>query len=130
MKKLMSILMVVFCGVLFIGCGATKLSDDYNEEDLKAKSEEVVNYLVDGKYEDIVEMGSDDLKKILTKEQIEEAYSGLASKLGSYEEIKKIVFQEIEEGVAVVVIANYEDGKAQFTLGFNKDMELTAIYMK
>lgn len=130
MKKLMTILMVVFCGVLFIGCGATKLSDDYNEEDLKAKSEEVVNYLVDGKYEDIVEMGSDDLKKILTKEQIEEAYSGLASKLGSYEEIKKIVFQETEEGVAVVVIANYKDGKAQFTLGFDKDMELTAIYMK
>lgn len=130
MKKLMSILMVVFCGVLFWGCGASKLSSDYNEEDLKAASEEVVNYLVEGKYEDIVDMGSDELKKILTKEQIEEAYTGLSSKLGNYEEIKKILFKETEEGVAVAVIAKYENGKAQFTLGFNKEIKLTAIYMK
>ncbi|MDZ5252622.1 DUF3887 domain-containing protein [Clostridium sp. LIBA-8841] len=130
MKKLMSILMVVFCGVLFGGCGAPKLSSDYNEEDLKAASEEVVNYLVEGKYEDIVDMGSDELKKILTKEQIEEAYTGLSSKLGNYEEIKKILFKETEEGVAVAVIAKYENGKAQFTLGFNKEIKLTAIYMK
>lgn len=130
MKKIMSILMVVFCGVLFWGCGAPKLSSDYNEDDLKAASEEVVNYLVEGKYEDIVDMGSDELKKILTKEQIEEAYTGLSSKLGNYEEIKKILFKETEEGVAVAVIAKYENGKAQFTLGFNKEIKLTAIYMK
>ncbi|EGT0015210.1 hypothetical protein I9Y33_003127 [Clostridium perfringens] len=41
-----------------------------------------------------------------------------------------MVFQETEDGVVVAVIAKYENGKAQFTLGFNKEMNLTAIYMK
>lgn len=130
MKKIMSSLILVLCGVLFIGCGAQKMSSDYNEDDLKAASEEIVNYLLEGKYEDIVDMGSDDLKKVLTKDQIEDAYVNLSSKLGNYKEIKKIIFQETEGGVAVVIIVKYENGKAQFTLGFNKDMNLTAIYMK
>lgn len=130
MKKIMSSLILVLCGVLFIGCGAQKLSSDYNEDDLKAASEEIVNYLLEGKYEDIVDMGSDDLKKVLTNDQIEDAYVNLSSELGDYKEIKKIIFQETEGGVAVVIIVKYENGKAQFTLGFNKDMNLTAIYMK
>lgn len=130
MKKIMSSLILVLCGVLFIGCGAQKLSSDYNEDDLKAASEEIVNYLLEGKYEDIVDMGSDELKKVLTNDQIEDAYVNLSSELGDYKEIKKIIFQETEGGVAVVIIVKYENGKAQFTLGFNKDMNLTAIYMK
>lgn len=130
MKKIISILIIALCGILFIGCGAQKLSSDYNEEDLKASSEKIVNYLVEGKYEDIINMGSDELKKIATKEQIEEAYMNLSSKLGHYEGIKKFVFQETEDGVVVAVIVKYENGKAQFTLGFNKEMNLTAIYMK
>lgn len=130
MKKVISVLMVVFCGILFIGCGASKLSSNYNEEDLKTSSENVVNYLVEGKYDEVINMGSDELKNQLTADQLKEAYSPLQDKLGKYEKVDKIVFQE-KDGIAIaVLIAKYENGKAQFTLSFNSDMKMVGIYIK
>lgn len=130
MKKITSVLMVVLCGILFIGCGASKLSSNYNEKDLKTASENIVNFLVEGKYDDIVNMGDDELKSKLTTDMIKKAYTPLKDKLGKYKEIEKIVFQE-KDGIAIaVVIANYENGKAQFTLSFNTHMKMVGIYMK
>lgn len=130
MKKIISTLLIVFCGVLFIGCGASKLSSNYNEEDLKIASEKIITNLNDGKYEDVVDMGSDELKSQLSKEKIEEAYEALKGKLGKYESIEKISFKEKDDIAAVIAIAKYENGKAQFTLSFNTDIKLMGIYMK
>lgn len=130
MKKMICVLMVVFCGILFIGCGAPKLSDDYNEEDLKSVSEEIIGYLNDGKYEKIVDLGSDEFKDALPEDIVKQAYTELSSKLGMYESIDKFVFKEKDEYAIVAAIVKYSEGKAQITLTFNKEMQLSGIHMK
>lgn len=130
MKKLLSVFMVLFCGIIIVGCGAPKLSSNYSEEKLKAAAEETINNLNNDKYDEIVDSSSANLKAQLPKDKIKEAWEPLQEHLGSYKEISKISFQE-KDGIAIVTaIAEYEEGRVQFTLSYDKDMKLVGIYMK
>ncbi|MDQ0150913.1 DUF3887 domain-containing protein [Eubacterium multiforme] len=130
MKKFVSILAIIFCVSLFVGCGASKLSSNYSEDKLKSASEEVITNLNNGKYKDVINTGSDELRKQLPEAKLKEAFEGVKNKVGKYESIEKMSFQE-KDGVAVVIaIAKYENGKVQFTLSYDKDMKLVGIYMK
>ncbi|MEG1480833.1 DUF3887 domain-containing protein [Clostridium sp.] len=130
MKKVLTIVIVLFCGIVITGCGASKLSDNYSEDKLKIAAEETINNLNNENYDEIVNSGTEELKSGLSQDKIKEAWIPLKEKLGNYKEVSKISFQE-KDGIAVVVaIAEYENGKAQFTLSYNKDMKLAGIYMK
>ncbi|MGV3074835.1 DUF3887 domain-containing protein [Clostridium baratii] len=130
MKKLLSVFMVLFCGIIMVGCGTQKLSSNYSEEKLKAAAEETINNLNNNKYDEIVNGSRASLKAQLPKDKIKEAWEPLQEHLGKYKEISKISFQE-KDGLAVVVaIAQYEEGKVQFTLSYDEDMKLAGIYMK
>lgn len=130
MKKLLSIFMVLFCGIIIVGCGAQKLSSNYSEEKLKAAAEETINNLNNDKYDEIVNSSSAILKAQLPKDKIKEVWAPLQEHLGSYKEISKISFQE-KDGIAIVTaIAEYEEGRVQITLSYDKDMKLVGIYMK
>lgn len=111
------------------GCGAKKLSSAYSEDKLKAASEEIINDLNNEKYDDVVAKLNKDLKKGLPASKLKEVWSNFKN-LGKYDSISKMVFQEEKDCVVVVSIAKYEKGKVQFTLSFNKNMELVGIYMK
>ncbi|MFR9240097.1 MAG: DUF3887 domain-containing protein [Clostridium baratii] len=130
MKKLLSVFMVLFCGIIIVGCGNQKLSSNYSEEKLKAAAEETINNLNNNKYDEIVNGSRESLKAQLPKDKIKEAWEPLQEHLGSYKEISRISFQE-KDGIAIVVaIVQYEEGKVQFTLSYDEDMKLAAIYMK
>jgi len=129
MKRLSKILLVVLCIMMLGGCGAAKLSDAYSEEKLKSASEEIINNLNNEKYDEVVGKLKEDLRKQVPADKIKEAWSNLGDK-GKYDSISKIAFQEQKGNAIVVAIAKYEKRKVQFTLSFNKDMELVGIYMK
>ena len=74
MKKIGKFLMMMLCLSLLTGCGAASLSDKYDEEKLKSSVEEIIIDFNEGKYEDIVSMGSDELKKALTAEKLKEVW--------------------------------------------------------
>ncbi|OPF51375.1 hypothetical protein BH721_02255 [Clostridium baratii] len=130
MKKLLSVFMVLFCGIIIVGCGTQKLSSNYSEEKLKAAAEETIKNLNNNKYDEIVNGSRASLKAQLPKDKIKEAWEPLQEHIGKYKEISRISFQE-KDGIAIVVaIAQYEEGKVQFTLSYDEDMKLAAIYMK
>ena len=130
MKKLLSVFMVLFCGIIMVGCGTQKLSSNYSEEKLKVAAEETINNLNNNKYDEIVNGSRASLKAQLPKDKIKEAWEPLQEHLGKYKEISKISFQE-KDGLAIVIaIAQYEEGRVQFTLSYDEDMKLAGIYMK
>ena len=45
MKKLIKVMSLVLCLSLLISCGTEKLSDKYNEEEIKGVSEQIINNL-------------------------------------------------------------------------------------
>lgn len=129
MKKIYNIFLVMLGLMLITGCGASKLSDKYDEEKLTTSAEEIIINLNNEKYDDIIAIMDETLKDQLPKEKLEEAWRNF-KKLGEYESISKIIFREKDGYAVVVAIAEYEEGKIQFTLSYNEDMELAGIYLK
>lgn len=129
MKKIYKMLLMLLCFVILSGCGASKLSDNYSEDAIKTSAEEVISNLDSGKYEEIETTMSDELKKAITADKLEEVWAGF-KKLGKYDSISKIVFQEKNDYAIAVVIGKFENGKVQFTLSYNKDMKLVGFFLK
>jgi hypothetical protein len=111
------------------GCGAKKLSSSYSEDKLKAASEAIINDFNNEKYDDVVTKFKSDLKKDLPASKLKDAWAPHKSK-GKYESISKIAFQEKKDYAVVIAIAKFEKGNVQFTISFNKDMELVGLYVK
>ena len=130
MKKIMSVMIVVLCFTMLVGCGAGKLSDNFNEETLKSEAEAIIDNFNNNQYEEIINKGDENLKSQLTADQLKEVWEQVAPKLGDYDGISKIAFKEKDGTVAVVALAKYENSKAQFTMSFNEDMQLIGIFLK
>ena len=81
-------------------------------------------------------MGSEELKASITEEQFATACDPYLDKCGEFKEITKTVFaggydknSDIDYATAVMV-GEYEDGKIQFTVSFDEDMELIQFLIK
>lgn len=130
MKKLSKILLILLCGAILVGCGAATLSDNYSEESLKNASEKLIMDISNEKYEEVYSNLSEKMKSSISEEKLKEVWSSSKGDRGSYKSMNKIAFQE-KEGIAVVVIlAEYEKSKVQFTISFNKEMEVEGFYFK
>lgn len=130
MRKFIKVLTMMLCLFMFAGCSAGKLSDDYSEDGLKAGAEEVINKLNDKNYSDILENSSDELKNSLPDNKLQEAWEGFSKDIGNYDSISKMTVAEKNGYGVVIANTKYENKKVTFTLSFNKEMELSGIYMK
>lgn len=128
MKKVYKFMLVMLCGVLFISCGAKKLSDKYNEDTLKKASEEIIANLNDGNYDEIMNKSTDQMKNV--QEKVKEGWEEISENLGEYKSISKMIFQEKDNKAIVTIVAKYEKKDVQFTLAFDEDMKLSGIFMK
>ena len=130
MKKIFKILSMMVCIFMMVGCSAGKLSDKYNEEDLKVEAEKVIKNLNDKNYDTILEGSSDELKNALPDNKLKETWEGFSENIGDYDSILKMTFAEKNGyGVAIVNVKS-KNKKVTFTLSFNSEMKLSGIYMK
>lgn len=118
------------------GCGNAKIPAGFKEEEIRKNAMEAIGYFNDRNYESIIEMGSEELKNSITEEQFAAAGDPYLDKRGSFQEIVKEVFagntdkKTGESYGGVVMIGEYEEGRIQFTIGFNEDMELVQFLIK
>ena len=120
------------------GCAgaASKLSDKFDEETVKSEAMKSIEYFNERDYESIREMGSEELKDAITAESFAEQCDPLLDKCGAFKEIKKTVVvgntdkKTGAEYAGVVMVGVYEDGKIQFTIGFDEEMKLVQFLIK
>lgn len=129
MKKIFSLIAIVICVGILVGCGATKLSDKYSEETLKSSTETVIKNMDSGNFKEIENMMADKLKEAVPTDKLKAVWESLP-KTGKYEKISKIVFQEKDGYAVVVAIAKFENSNVQYTLSYDTDMKLVGIYLK
>ncbi|MEG0799531.1 MAG: DUF3887 domain-containing protein, partial [Bacilli bacterium] len=103
---------------------------DFKEEELKSSVEEIIDDFNNEKYEDIVLRGSEEIQAQLTADQLEQAWNTVGIDLGAYKELSKVAYTEKDDIATVIAIAKYENKKIQFTISYDKDMNLCGIYMK
>ncbi len=128
--------MAVLAVSLFAGCGEAKLPEGFQEETVKEEAMKSISFFNERDYESIIEMGSEKLKKGITEEQFADACDPYLDKCGKFKEVQKTAIvggTDKGEGIdyaTVVMVGAYEEGKIQFTISFDEDMELIQFLIK
>jgi len=137
MKKKISrflslVLLVVISTALLAGC-ASKLPEGYDEDELKASAEVVINLLNQRDSVGLNEMMTEDMKAGLTEEVQAQIFAFL-DESGTMKEISSMGVSGSEEnGITfAVVIAKvaYENRDITYTIGFDPDMKLAGLYLQ
>lgn len=130
-------MMVIMMSMFLGGCaGASKLSDKFDEETVKAEAMKTIELFNERNYQGIIDMGSDELKASITADVFSEQCDPYLNKDGAFKEISKTVVmgnENSETGESyggVVMVGEYENGKIQFTIGFDEEMKLIQFNIK
>lgn len=138
-KKMIGIMacMLLLAGLLSGCAGSQRLSDKFDEAEVKAAAEEVIETLNTGEVETLVEeKWSAMMKSALDAEGVKDQILPIIEELGEFEEFDKEAVTggkdaDTEQEFAVAVIkAKYEKRKAQFTISFDEDMKVVGFYIK
>lgn len=126
-KKLIFCFMAVV--ILLTACKGSTLASAFNEDDVKASAQALIQEFNKKNYEAIIEQGSDLMKSSLTLEQWQEAVDPYVDKAGAFKTIEKEVVAGQQDSnkkdyAIYVAVAEYENSKIQFTITFNTDMKV------
>ena len=140
MKKRITgtLLCMVFLAALLAGCaGRQRLSDQFDEEEVKKAAEEVIQDLNSGEIDALVEeKWSAIMKNALDADGVKEQIVPIIEELGEFESFDQEAVTggrdaDTEQEFAVAVIkAKYEKRKAQFTISFDEDMKVAGFFIK
>lgn len=132
LKKIL--LCILISAFLLTGCGTSNLPESFSQEEVEAEAMKAIGYFNAQDYESLVAMGNELLQKSITAEKFAEVCDPYVEKNGAYQEIVKKVFwgKNTKEGLfgGVVMIAEYEKGKIQFTIGFDEEMKMAQFFIK
>ncbi|MED9967449.1 MAG: DUF3887 domain-containing protein [Blautia sp.] len=126
----------LLAAVMLTGCGKAKLPEGFEEAAVKEMAEQSIELFNARDYEALWEMGSDELKESITAEQFAQACDPYLDKCGAFEEISKsVVMGGTDKNAGIdyagaVMVGDYEDGKIQFTVAFDQNMEMIQFLIK
>lgn len=126
----------LLAAVMLTGCGKAKLPEGFEEAAVKEMAEQSIELFNARDYEALWEMGSDELKESITAEQFAQACDPYLDKCGAFEEISKsVVMGGTDKNAGIdyagaVMVGDYEDGKIQFTIAFDQNMEMIQFLIK
>lgn len=133
------IMMGIFmlAGIL-AGCGGNqKLSDKFDEGEVKEAAREVIEILNDGDVDTLVdEKWNTVMKSMVSKELLKDEVLPIIKELGAFEEFDREAVtgsrdRDTEQDFAVAVVkVKYEKRKAQFTISFDEDMKVGGFFVK
>ncbi len=110
------VIRVMILAVILTGCaGKQKLSDKFDEEEVKAAAEEVIEILNEGDIDTLVD----------------QKWNSVMKSMAGREMMTEQVLPIVEDlGAVAVVKVKYEKRKAQFTISFDEDMKVGGFYVK
>ncbi|MCI9152473.1 DUF3887 domain-containing protein [Lachnospiraceae bacterium] len=140
MKKKMIRMMTGMCilaGLLFGCAGSQRLSDNFDEAEVKEAAKNIIETLNSGEVEALVdEQWNAVMKGAVDSEMLEDQILPIVEELGEFEGFDKEAVTgskdpDTEQEFAVAVIkAKYEKRKAQFTISFDEDMKVAGFFIK
>ena len=136
MKKLSLLLCSCILTILLVGCGSTKLSDNFDEDTVKKKAESIIELFTKDDFASITEMVLPDLQDKLSAEVLEQGKKQVMPDAGAFDSYtsESVISQtdpdSKEEYATCVVIAKYENQSVTFTFAFNKEMQITTMFLK
>lgn len=140
MRKKLLVFMAAVCVCLLAGCSkgslTTKLPDCFDEETVEEEAKAAITLGESGDYEAFIKLFDDTVAKSMTQEVYEDQYLAVVEEKGAFESFSDSVLvgqTDPDTGAnyaGVVLVANYEDGKIQYTIGYNEEMKLIQFMIK
>lgn len=130
MKRGIRILSIMLCGIILTGCGMEKLSDKYNEDEVRSATEDIITLLNEGKYDEIVKNGAEGLDGDGVTYDLKTSHESIIKDSGAFDTNKKMVFQEKSGYAVVVTLAKYEKKTIKYTFTFDENVKIIQLFMK
>lgn len=134
MKRIILLIAVVYIVGMCSACNSTKLADSFVKDTVIASAKQVIEYMNSGEFDSVNAMVREDVKKILTIDVLSDAARKTYGKAGSFVEYKDINIvgkrdKDTDYAIALVQ-AKYEKLSVLFTISFDNNLDVVAIYMK
>ena len=132
MKKIAKGLVLLICSFLFVSCGESKISD----EEMNHVGPIIVSILDDldnEKYQAVNHRFFGDLKTEVPATKIEEDWKDKKESLGerkSFDYTKDCTYKKDGDNIVATVNAEYESGKANIQITFDKNYFVTGFEIK
>lgn len=106
-------------------------SDAFDEQEVKAAAEKVVEYISAEDYESLQEMTVEKMRAHLTEEKFSEAQEESGGDWGEFRSIKEYKSQAVTQrgtdAAVVSLTAEYENKDVVYMMAFNTDMKLASF---
>ena len=135
MKKFFGVLCVALMCLLLAGCSQSKLADCFSKDELTKVSQDNIALAEAGDYEAFME-AVEPLTRSAFTEEIYNQYLEAIKPKGERKSFGKTAFvgqTDKDTGAnyaGVVMVVEYENGKIQYTLGYNEEMQLIQFLIK
>ena len=135
MKRLIALLLVIAVLAALSAC-APKIPNGYDEAELTAAAQYVVQLVNSGDYETVISMLREDMQAQVSVQDLETAYDEPISKAGAFVSFKAPGFsvtndQTTGETYCVVELkCKYENKSYDFNVTFNRAMNVVGLFMK
>lgn len=136
MKKtniiLVSIMIII---ALLTACGAQELPEGFSEEEVINQAEYVVSLLSAKDYEGVAALFAPVMAEGLDAEGLENAVGEQIDKLGGFVRVSSSNIgggndKTIGDYGVVVLVCDYENGKATYTISIDSNNQVCGLYMK
>ena len=130
-----SALAAVMCFALLAGCTGQELSGDFNKEEVRKATENVITLINDQDSAGIRELSTVRMRGALTDDVLGQIYEAIGEG-GQFETIEDMSMAGTtdtssgEEFAVVVAKAKYEIKTFTFTISFTKQMKLAGLYYR
>ncbi|WP_195539277.1 DUF3887 domain-containing protein [Eubacterium maltosivorans] len=132
MKKKMIAVGLVFLMLLTVlsACSGGSASDQkldpaFNEDTLKQEAEKVIDEWNNQDFDAMAAETADNVR-----DKLKDAWNQAMPKLGEFSSVKQTEIAPNGKSALVVAVAEYENGKAQFTIGFDQNMKIDNFFIK
>lgn len=135
LKKWCAVLFIVLLVCGLTGCQSTRLSEDFDEKEVKTGAEKVIELVNAGDFETLNDELSEQMK-LAMPDDVWVSVKKIVDGKGAFQSFAKenVVGskdKDTDEPFATaVVLAEYENGKIQYTISFDREMKVSGFYLK
>lgn len=137
MRKIVSLLTMFILMGMLAGCGkSTELAEVFDEKEVISKAENAVTVVNEDGFEEFHELWDDSLKSKILEKDYNEQVLAVVEKKGEFEGIgKTVVVGQTDEKTGknyaiAVLVGEYSDGKIQYTISFDENMNMIGFFIK
>lgn len=133
LNRVLSVVLLAVLSVAVLGGCAAKLPEGFEEAEVQAAAENVIELLNQRDADRLTELMTGEMKAVLT-EDVQAQIFAMLDESGAFQEIVDLQMGgSTQNGItyaAVAAKAKYENREITYTISFDQDMKLAGLYLK